>query len=305
MRVAEPAQRRAHEARVGTAAGSERACAGCRSSRRTPAPVAAPRSAAGPPSDAGRCRTQRGKPSTSFDGAQLESATATAAARRSEEPSGVASRERRRADREAIPRSMRWRATESARGKTERAGRSQLDGWQVGRVRRAAGARCASAARIPRARMRSGWRYTRSWNEPRERRRSLGCTAVRTACLSTSASVETLWRAPFFLRHEVPHGAADQVHLRDRRRGLVAGQGPGLGVDRRAPGEPRPQGHDQEARSVPQRRSGHDEPDAARRGVRHRRRRRDRSRPRPLRALHLARRCRGSTTSPPARSTRP
>ena len=41
-----------------------------------------------------------------------------------------------------------------------------------------------------------------------------------------------------------------------------------------------------QARPLSQRRSGHDEPDPARRGVRHRRRRRDRPRPRPLRALH-------------------
>ena len=41
-----------------------------------------------------------------------------------------------------------------------------------------------------------------------------------------------------------------------------------------------------QARSLSQRRSGHDVALPARRGVRHRRRRRDRSRPRPLRALH-------------------
>jgi CTP synthase len=41
-----------------------------------------------------------------------------------------------------------------------------------------------------------------------------------------------------------------------------------------------------QARPLSQRRSGHDEPVSARRGLRHRRRRRDRPRPRPLRALH-------------------
>ena len=49
---------------------------------------------------------------------------------------------------------------------------------------------------------------------------------------------------------------------------------------------PWPAGHDAEARPVHQRRSRHDEPVRARRGVRHRRRRRDRPRPRALRALH-------------------
>ncbi len=48
------------------------------------------------------------------------------------------------------------------------------------------------------------------------------------------------------------------------------------------------QGPPEQARSLSQCRSGHDEPVSARRGVRHRRRRRDRSRPRPLRALHRA-----------------
>ena len=59
-----------------------------------------------------------------------------------------------------------------------------------------------------------------------------------------------------------------------------------------------------QARSLPQRRSGHDEPYPARRGLRHRRRRRDRSRPRPLRALHRRAGARAATTSPPAGSIR-
>ena len=72
----------------------------------------------------------------------------------------------------------------------------------------------------------------------------------------------------------------------------LARQGPGLGVDRRLLENRGLKVTIHEAGPVHQRRSGHDEPDAARRGVRHRRRRRDRSRPRPLRALHLARGCR-------------
>ena len=87
----------------------------------------------------------------------------------------------------------------------------------------------------------------------------------------------------------VTHGEAgkeDQVHVRDRRRGQLAGQGAGRGVDRRAAREPRARGHAPQARPLHQRRPGHDEPVPARRGLRHRRRRRDRPRPRPLRALH-------------------
>ena len=59
-----------------------------------------------------------------------------------------------------------------------------------------------------------------------------------------------------------------------------------------------------QARPLSQRRSGHDEPDPARRGVRHRRRRRDRPRPRPLRALHRPSAPIARTTSPPAASIR-
>ena len=80
-----------------------------------------------------------------------------------------------------------------------------------------------------------------------------------------------------------PHGA---VHLHHRRRGLLARQGSGFGGARRAAAGARLHRPAAQARPLSQRRSGHDEPDSARRGVRHRRRRRDRPRPRPLRALH-------------------
>ena len=70
--------------------------------------------------------------------------------------------------------------------------------------------------------------------------------------------------------------------------GVVSSLGKGLAsaCHRRAAREPRAEGHPAEARSLHQRRSRHDEPLPARRGLRHRRRRRDRPRPRPLRALH-------------------
>ena len=77
-----------------------------------------------------------------------------------------------------------------------------------------------------------------------------------------------------------------EVHPRHRRRRLVARQGAGGGVDRRAARGARLQGRAAEVRPLHQRRSGHDEPVPARRGLRHRRRRRDRPRSRALRALH-------------------
>ena len=83
-------------------------------------------------------------------------------------------------------------------------------------------------------------------------------------------------------------GTTGQVHLRDRRRGVVARQGPRRRLDRRAARRPRLPGHAAEVRPLHQRRPGHDEPVPARRGLRHRRRGRDRPRPRPLRALHRA-----------------
>ena len=83
-----------------------------------------------------------------------------------------------------------------------------------------------------------------------------------------------------------PRASSRQVHPRHRRRRLLARQGPGGGVHRRAARRSRLQGHAPEVRPLHQRRSGHDEPVPARRGLRHRRRRRDRPRPGPLRALH-------------------
>ena len=95
------------------------------------------------------------------------------------------------------------------------------------------------------------------------------------------------------------HGA---VRFHHRRRGLLARQGPRLRGPRRAAAGARLQGPPAQARPLSQRRSGHDEPLPARRGLRHRRRGRDRPRPRPLRALHRACRRPRPTTSPPAGS---
>ena len=77
----------------------------------------------------------------------------------------------------------------------------------------------------------------------------------------------------------------DALHIRDRRRGVVARQGHLRRLARGAARGSRPVDRDAQARSVHQRRSGHDEPVPARRGVRHPRRCRDRSRSRSLRAL--------------------
>src|SRR5204863_2001344 len=88
---------------------------------------------------------------------------------------------------------------------------------------------------------------------------------------------------PLALSRAVPlsldsHGA---VHFHHRRRGLIAWQGPDGGVARGASPGPRLYGPPEEARSLSQRRSRHDEPLPARRSLRHRRRRRDRPRSRP------------------------
>ena len=84
----------------------------------------------------------------------------------------------------------------------------------------------------------------------------------------------------------------DAVHLYYRRRGLLSRQGPVGRRTRCAAAGARVPGPAAQARPLPQRRSGHDEPVPARRGLCHRRRRRDRPRPRPLRAL-----CRGSVAA--------
>ena len=98
-------------------------------------------------------------------------------------------------------------------------------------------------------------------------------------------------------------GSDDETHLRDRRRRLL----PRQGAHRLQPRTPAPgaraAGDDAEARPVPQRRPGHDEPVPARRGLRHRRRRRDRPGHRPLRAVPRRQPRAAAPTSRPARST--
>ena len=80
-----------------------------------------------------------------------------------------------------------------------------------------------------------------------------------------------------------------QIRLRHRRRGVGPGQGHHRRLHRAPSQEPRPQGRHPEDGPLHQRRPGHHEPPAARRGVRHQRRRRDRPGPGPLRALHRRR----------------
>ena len=95
-----------------------------------------------------------------------------------------------------------------------------------------------------------------------------------------------------------------QIHLRDRRRRLVARQGTRRGVDRlrcsraTATGS-RCRSSTPTSTSIP----GTMSPYPARRGLRHRRRRRDGPRPRPLRAVHQHGGRRATTTGRPARST--
>ncbi|CAA7612046.1 hypothetical protein MTBLM5_10310 [Magnetospirillum sp. LM-5] len=59
-------------------------------------------------------------------------------------------------------------------------------------------------------------------------------------------------------------GAHDAFHLHYRRRGVVPGQGAGLGGSGGVPAGARLQGPAQEARPLSQRRSGHHEPLSAR-----------------------------------------
>ena len=99
----------------------------------------------------------------------------------------------------------------------------------------------------------------------------------------------------------VSHGA---VRFHHRRRGFLARQRARFGGPRFTPPGPWLHGSPAKARPLSQRRSGHDEPVSARRGVRHRRRGGDRSRSRSLRALHRHVRRARPTTSPPAASTR-
>ena len=96
-----------------------------------------------------------------------------------------------------------------------------------------------------------------------------------------SGRVEARGRA----RNLRPAGAHDPAHLRHGGRRLLSRQGPDGFQPRPPAAVPWAAGRDAEARPVPQRRPGHDEPVPARRGLRHRRRGRDRPRHRPLRAL--------------------
>ena len=104
-----------------------------------------------------------------------------------------------------------------------------------------------------------------------------------------TSSASAAWRPTVCSResrHATKRTELREVHLRHRRRGVVARQGAGGGVDRLPARGARLQGHAPEARPLHQRRPRHDEPVPARRGLRHRRRRRDRPGPGALRALH-------------------
>ena len=78
----------------------------------------------------------------------------------------------------------------------------------------------------------------------------------------------------------------EQTHFRHRRRGQFAGQRTHQRIDRHVAGTTRTARPHAKTRPVYQRRSRHDEPLPARRGLRARRRQRDRPRPWPLRAIH-------------------
>ena len=105
-------------------------------------------------------------------------------------------------------------------------------------------------------------------------------------------------------REQLHVKAHDAVRFHNRRRGLLAWKRLGVRRPRSASAGARLSRAPAQARSLSQRRSRHDEPLPARRGLRHRRRRRDRSRSRPLRAFHRRDRARATTTSRPAASIR-
>ena len=148
---------------------------------------------------------------------------------------------------------------------------------------------------------------TRRWRRSPTRAKSWSERAPRRAATAVGTHGK---RTPIIAlyHHGIAHDASavrnDQVRLRHRRRGVLAGQGHRFCVPRRDPRIAGPQSHPDKAGSVPQRRSGDDVAVPARRGVRHRRRRRDRPRSRPLRALHHDADEDARTTSRPARSTR-
>ena len=107
----------------------------------------------------------------------------------------------------------------------------------------------------------------------------------RRAFPRTSARAVAAWASPRPAKPRIKP-AHDAVCVHHRRRGLLARQRHRVGGARRAAASARLCGAAAQARSLPQRRSGHDEPVPARRSVRDRRRRGNRSRSRPLRTLH-------------------
>ena len=135
-----------------------------------------------------------------------------------------------------------------------------------------------------------------------DRRRHAGRSRARRDALLDASGALHDSVSDACAQHGTPT-TAREIHPRDRRRRLVARQGPRRRLDRRAARRPRLQGRAAEVRPVHQRRPRHDEPVPARRGLRHRRRRRDGPRPRPLRALHQPGHDPATTTGRPARST--
>ena len=169
------------------------------------------------------------------------------------------------------------------------AGAAAAPATGAGQRRRAeGGGRCRrrAAATPPRRPTRAAFRSSNNRGSARFRRERAASALAHHACSRLSAS---------------SHGA---VYFHHRRRGLVARQRPHGGLPRSAAAGARlPRPHPQ-VRSLSERRSGHDEPVSARRGLCDRRRCRDRSRPRPLRALHRRRVAPVATMSPRAASIR-
>ena len=150
----------------------------------------------------------------------------------------------------------------------QRAARARGARADAARARRVARAAAGARARHPDQGGRDRVRLDRRRHAGRISSRCAGCwrRRRRTSDVASGSNVDS--RQVGGHTHD-----RNQVHLRDRRRGFLARQGAGGGLDRRAARGPRLQGHAAEVRPLHQRRSGHDEPVPARRGLRHRRRR--------------------------------
>ena len=175
--------------------------------------------------------------------------------------------------------------------------------------------RCASAQQLPllfarRAARRGGGPVASiaRWHAAahRERRNRAGDGEVVAADprdLLVCLPVDPAHLQALFLSGGIPYKPMTPFRFRHWRCRFLVGEGHRRRFARRHSRGPRPEGRDGQARSLHQRRSGHDEPVPARRGVRHRR-----TAPRPTwiwgtTSASCAPPPGATATSPPAAST--